>query len=257
MHDSLAQYSKPSLICLQLIRMSDNPDLLKDTWDLGARELSDCVEGSWRDWNHATKHPRLAWAGWRRPWISASDSGGLVRQRTIPTERPPLVGEVSVNLERIEGVAWWAQQIPTAVNFRFSRPEPLLFFQVAPQLSSRGWVDPVPDPLLLIKPGSAGNRSRDLCICSQELWPLDHRGCQLLTDDEIAAVIYFLFIFISTTYIIKFSIYLFSKFFFCLLVLSFALLIRMTSPPYPIDPDYRGFTVPTILQLVQSSSANR
>jgi hypothetical protein len=31
---------------------------------------------------------------------------------------------------------------------RFSRQEPLLFYQVAPQLYSRGWVDPVPDPLL-------------------------------------------------------------------------------------------------------------
>jgi hypothetical protein len=45
---------------------------LKDTWDLGtrgirARGLSDCVDCSWRDWNHE----RLAWAGWRRPWISA------------------------------------------------------------------------------------------------------------------------------------------------------------------------------------------
>jgi hypothetical protein len=31
---------------------------------------------------------------------------------------------------------------------RFSRQEPLLFYQVAPQLYSRGSVDPVPDPLL-------------------------------------------------------------------------------------------------------------
>jgi hypothetical protein len=31
---------------------------------------------------------------------------------------------------------------------RFSGQEPLLFYQVAPQLYSRGWVDPVPDPLL-------------------------------------------------------------------------------------------------------------
>jgi hypothetical protein len=31
------------------------------------------------------------------------------------------------------------------------------FFQVAPQLYSRGRVDPVPDPLLLRKSGSAGN----------------------------------------------------------------------------------------------------
>jgi hypothetical protein len=34
------------------------------------------------------------------------------------------------------------------------------FFQVAPQLYSRSWVDPVPDPLLLRKYGSAGNRTR-------------------------------------------------------------------------------------------------
>jgi hypothetical protein len=34
------------------------------------------------------------------------------------------------------------------------------FFQVAPQLYSRGWVDPAPDPLLLRKCGSAGNRTR-------------------------------------------------------------------------------------------------
>jgi len=32
-------------------------------------------------------------------------------------------------------------------------------------------VDPVPE-----KSGSAGDRTRDLCICSQKLWPLDHRG---------------------------------------------------------------------------------
>jgi hypothetical protein len=34
------------------------------------------------------------------------------------------------------------------------------FFQVAPQLYSRGWVDPVPDQLLLRKCGSAGNRTQ-------------------------------------------------------------------------------------------------
>jgi hypothetical protein len=45
-------------------------------------------------------------------------------------------------------------------------------FQVAPQLYSRGWVDSVPDPLLLWKSGIVGNRTLDLWICSQELWPL-------------------------------------------------------------------------------------
>jgi hypothetical protein len=34
------------------------------------------------------------------------------------------------------------------------------FFQVAPQLCSRGCVDPVPDPILLRKSGSGGNRTR-------------------------------------------------------------------------------------------------
>jgi hypothetical protein len=46
------------------------------------------------------------------PWL-------LVRKRTIPTERPPHVGEVSANFLRIEDVAWLAQLIPTAVNFGF------------------------------------------------------------------------------------------------------------------------------------------
>jgi hypothetical protein len=42
------------------------------------------------------------------------------------------------------------------------------FIQVAPQLTSRGWVHPVPDPLPLRKSGIAGNRTRDLCVCSQK-----------------------------------------------------------------------------------------
>jgi hypothetical protein len=43
----------------------------------------------------------------------------------------------------------------------FSWPESLLFFQVAPQLYSRGCVkDSVPDPLLLRIPGSVGDRTR-------------------------------------------------------------------------------------------------
>jgi hypothetical protein len=69
-----------------------------------------------------------------------------VRERTIPTERPPLVGEAIANF------CW--QRMPRGQRdgslrpySRFSRQEPLLFYQVAPQLYSRGWVDPVPDPL--------------------------------------------------------------------------------------------------------------
>jgi hypothetical protein len=34
------------------------------------------------------------------------------------------------------------------------------FFQAAPQLCSRGWLDPVPDPLLLGESGGAGGLAR-------------------------------------------------------------------------------------------------
>jgi hypothetical protein len=109
------------------------------------------------------------------------------------TERPPLVGEVRANFLRIEGVAWSAQRIPTAVNLGFVDRSRYFSIQVAPQLSSRGWVDPVPDPLLLRKSASAGNRTRDLWICSQELWPLAHRGGLELTQNDFIqiAIIYF------------------------------------------------------------------
>jgi hypothetical protein len=99
----------------------------------------------------------------------------------MPTERPRLVGEV---------VPTFADRGCCVVSATDPHPRSLVslldrsryfFFQVAPRLSSRGWVDPVPDPLLLRKSGSAGNRTQDLWICSQKLWPLDHRvGVYLL-----------------------------------------------------------------------------
>jgi hypothetical protein len=55
------------------------------------------------------------------------------------------------------------------LNFDFLDRSRYYFFQVSPQMSSRGWVDPVPDSLLLRKSGSTGNRIRDLWICSQKL----------------------------------------------------------------------------------------
>src|SRR5215467_1853563 len=55
------------------------------------------------------------------------NSVALVRERTIPTERPPPVGEVSANFCGSRGVTWSVQRAPTAVNL-FSRPEPLLLY---------------------------------------------------------------------------------------------------------------------------------
>jgi hypothetical protein len=71
---------------------------------------------------------------------------------------------------------WSAQRIPMAINLNFLYWSCYFFIQVAPQLPSQGWVNTVPDPLLLRNSGSAGNRTWDFWICSQELWPLDHRG---------------------------------------------------------------------------------
>jgi hypothetical protein len=85
-------------------------------------------------------------------------------------------------LLRIEGARWSAWRIPTAV-FSISRQEPLLFYQVAPQLYSRGWVDPVPDPLLFFLVVLESNPG--LRICSQELWPLDHRGGPMIIHVQI------------------------------------------------------------------------
>jgi hypothetical protein len=70
-----------------------------------------------------------------------------VRERTIPTERPPLVGEVIVNFCGLR-VPRGQRDGSLRPYSRYSRQEPLLFYQVAPKLYLRGWVDPVPDPLL-------------------------------------------------------------------------------------------------------------
>ena len=56
------------------------------------------------------------------------NSVALVRERTIPTERPPPVGEVSANFCGLRGVTWSAQRVPTAVNLCFLDVEPLLFY---------------------------------------------------------------------------------------------------------------------------------
>jgi hypothetical protein len=70
-----------------------------------------------------------------------------VRGRTIPTERPPLVGEVIVNFCGYT-VPRGQRDGSLRLYSLFSRQEPLRFYHVAPQLYSGGWVDPVPDPLL-------------------------------------------------------------------------------------------------------------
>jgi hypothetical protein len=86
------------------------------------------------------------------------NSVAWVRKRTIPTEWPPLVGEVSANYTD-RGYHVVSVTDPYDRILGFLDRSRYFFFQVAPQLYSREWVEPVPDPLLLTKSGSAGNRT--------------------------------------------------------------------------------------------------
>jgi hypothetical protein len=43
----------------------------------------------------------------------------LVREGTIPTKRPPFVGEVNANISGLEDVEWSEQRIPTVVFMDF------------------------------------------------------------------------------------------------------------------------------------------
>jgi hypothetical protein len=87
------------------------------------------------------------------------NSAVWVRERTIPTERPPVVGEVSAKFAD-RGCHVVRVTDPYGRILDFLDRSRYLFFQAAPQLYSRGWVDPVSDPPLLRKSGSAVNRTR-------------------------------------------------------------------------------------------------
>jgi hypothetical protein len=87
-----------------------------------------------------------------------------VRKQTTPTERPPLVSEVSDNFFADRGHHVVSVTNPYGSILGFLDRSHYYFFQVPPQLYSRGWVDPVPDPLLFfflycpgIEPGTSGS----------------------------------------------------------------------------------------------------
>jgi hypothetical protein len=65
---------------------------------------------------------------------------------------------------------------PMVVNLSFLDRSRYFSFEQLLIYPHKGWVDPVPDQLLLRKSGSVGYRTRDLGVCSQDVWPLDHRG---------------------------------------------------------------------------------
>jgi hypothetical protein len=71
-----------------------------------------------------------------------------VTKRTIPTERLPLVSEVSANFFADRGCNVVSVTNSYGRILGFLDRSRYYFFQVAPQLYSRGWVDSVPDPVL-------------------------------------------------------------------------------------------------------------
>jgi hypothetical protein len=62
----------------------------------------------------------------------------LVHKRTIPTERPPLVGEVSAKFFADRGCRVVSVMDPHGRFLGFLDRSHYYFFQVAPQLYSRG-----------------------------------------------------------------------------------------------------------------------
>jgi hypothetical protein len=56
----------------------------------------------------------------------------LVRERTIPTERPPFVGEVSANFSLIEGSRVGSVTDPYGSNVGFLDRSRYFFFHIAP-----------------------------------------------------------------------------------------------------------------------------
>jgi hypothetical protein len=116
-----------------------------------------CVSDHQAGWNElSNKNISIA-----ATHLNNNNSVASVRERTIPTERSPLVGEFSTNILADRGCRVVSAANPNVRNLDFPDRSRYYFFQVAPQLYSRGWMDPVPVP--------------NHWICSQELWPLDHR----------------------------------------------------------------------------------
>ena len=51
----------------------------------------------------------------------------------------------------VQGALWLAKCLPLNLNFSFLNQIRYFSYQAATQLASRGWVDPVPDPIPLEK----------------------------------------------------------------------------------------------------------
>jgi hypothetical protein len=87
------------------------------------------------------------------PWPNSSNEVYRPGDRRLSTKLMSTFADRRLSRGEIDG--------SLQLYSRFLDRSRYFFFQVAPQLYSRSWVDPVPDPLLLRKSGSAANRTLD------------------------------------------------------------------------------------------------
>jgi hypothetical protein len=106
---------------------------------------------------------------------------GWVRERTIPTERPPLVGEVSANFCEYRVPHGQRDGFPRPYS-GFSRPEPLIFLPSSFSVVLTRLSGPSSRPTTSQKIWQGRESNLDLWISSMELWPLDHRGGLTFTN---------------------------------------------------------------------------
>jgi hypothetical protein len=78
-----------------------------------------------------------------------------VRERTIPTEPPPLVDDVSANLR----IGWLTRRIPYGHILEFSRPEPLSCLATSSSVVPRRLSGPRYSSGNLVAPGIASSPS--------------------------------------------------------------------------------------------------
>jgi hypothetical protein len=134
---------KASAYLLHNIKIGKHDHMQWDGWKsmgLTVREVQGKNSYQCWSWRHVSGH--IFTTQQYNIWYSSYYSMVWVRERTIPTERSPLVDEVTAN--------FCGHRVPRGQRdgslrpySRFSRQEPLFFYQAAPQLYSRGWVDPV------------------------------------------------------------------------------------------------------------------
>jgi hypothetical protein len=101
------------------------------------------------------------------PWGNSWQYGPLQVASRCPQTELPLMSARLVPAFADRGCQVVGVTDPYGSILAFLDRNRYFLFQVALQLYSRGWVNPVPGPLFLRKFGSAGNRTRDLLLPCQ------------------------------------------------------------------------------------------